>query len=635
MSVKLSRPSKPKQGSNSNPTGGGQLKPIDQLKRESSVSLRALGQLPNTEITFSNQEAGVKPDQIRLPVPTSRITKDPELHRLYRGRVDQIAVRHAFHNHQLHQRLKPKQPLAAQLYDALEETRLEAAGGSNRAGIAANLNAFFNHQLGEEGKLSQQVASQENLPLALRLLTRQRLSGQTPPPQLDRLLKGWRDQLPDSLDQLIDRLQDQIHDQSAFGEAAKELLRELQYHSNSEGEEESPEDNDSEQDSESDGDNQIRGEQDMEEDSFQDMQPQSDDQGEQEGQEDGDALEDMDDSEGLDLDQTPDEPGGEPHEWRPEHDLTTVAKEKFYHAYRTDYDEIVEPHDLCELQELLLLRQALDEHLVNLQSVVAKLANRLQRKLLAQQQRGWEFDLEDGYLDSAKLARVIIDPSSPLSYKWERDTDFKDTIVTLLIDNSGSMRGRPITIAAVCADILARTLERCGVKSEILGFTTVAWKGGQSRERWVEAGKPVSPGRLNDLRHIIYKPADVPYRRARTNLGLMLREGLLKENIDGEALLWAHQRLLARKEDRRILMVISDGAPVDDSTLSVNEGNYLERHLRDVIADIEGHSTIELVAIGIGHDVSRYYQHAVTIVDVNQLGGAITDQLADLFARSI
>ncbi len=305
-----------------------------------------------------------------------------------------------------------------------------------------------------------------------------------------------------------------------------------------------------------------------------------------------------------------------------------------YKAYSARFDEIVTAEELCEPEELERLRAYLDKQLSNLSSIVARLANRLQRKLMAQQNRSWEFDLEEGMLDPARLVRIIIDPQQPLSFKREKDMNFRDTVVTLLLDNSGSMRGRPITVAATCADILARTLERCGVKVEILGFTTRAWKGGQSREAWLQGGKPQNPGRLNDLRHIIYKAADAPWRRARRNLGLMMREGLLKENIDGEAVDWAHKRLLARTEQRRILMVISDGAPVDDSTLSVNPGNYLEKHLRAVIDEIENRSPVELIAIGIGHDVTRYYKRAVTIVDAEELGGAMTDKLAELFDES-
>jgi cobaltochelatase CobT len=317
--------------------------------------------------------------------------------------------------------------------------------------------------------------------------------------------------------------------------------------------------------------------------------------------------------------------------WRPPESRGQDRQGPDYKAFSTRFDEVVDAADLCDPDELDRLRSYLDKQLASLSGVVSRLANRLQRRLMAQQSRAWDFDLEEGQLDPARLSRVIIDPTSALSYMQERDTDFRDTVVTLLLDNSGSMRGRPITVAATCADILARTLERCGVRVEILGFTTRAWKGGQAREAWLQAGKPASPGRLNDLRHIIYKAADAPWRRARKNLGLMMREGLLKENIDGEALAWAHGRLLARAENRRIMMVISDGAPVDDSTLSVNPGNYLERHLRWVIDDIETRSPVELIAIGIGHDVTRYYRRAVTIVDAEELGGAMTDKLAELF----
>ena len=330
-----------------------------------------------------------------------------------------------------------------------------------------------------------------------------------------------------------------------------------------------------------------------------------------------------------DIDEEEAPEGEEP--WRPELPFSSLSNENFYRVYTNQFDEVIGAEDLCDAEELGRLRNYLDKQLASLQGVVARLANRLQRRLMAQQNRSWEFDLEEGLLDAARLTRIIINPLHALSFKVEHDTQFRDTVVTLLLDNSGSMRGRPITVAATCADILARTLERCGVKVEILGFTTRAWKGGQSREKWLADGKPANPGRLNDLRHIIYKAADTPWRRARRSLGLMMREGLLKENIDGEALIWAHNRLLARSEQRRILMVISDGAPVDDSTLSVNSGNYLERHLRQVITDIEQRSPIELIAIGIGHDVTRYYRRAVTIIDAEELGGAMTEKLAELF----
>jgi cobaltochelatase CobT len=306
-----------------------------------------------------------------------------------------------------------------------------------------------------------------------------------------------------------------------------------------------------------------------------------------------------------------------------------------YKVFTQKYDEIVKAAELCPPDELDQLRALLDKQLENLAGAVARLANKLQRRLMAKQNRSWQFDLEEGLLDTARLTRVVTDPLQALSFKVENDTEFRDTVVTLLIDNSGSMRGRPITIAAICGDILARTLERCGVKVEILGFTTRAWKGGKSREAWLEANRPPNPGRVNDIRHIIYKAADEPWRHARRNLGLMMREGLLKENIDGEALEWARKRLMARPEQRRIMMVISDGAPVDDSTQSVNAGNYLEAHLRQVIEDIETRSPIQLVAVGIGHDVTRYYRRAVTLLDAEELAGALTDELAALFDEEL
>ena len=337
------------------------------------------------------------------------------------------------------------------------------------------------------------------------------------------------------------------------------------------------------------------------------------------------------------LDRESDMPEGlrRPEPWRPNQSVLENPEAFGYKVFTRAYDEIVGAEELCDADELERLRAFLDKQLQALHGAVARLANRLQRRLLAQQNRGWDFDLDEGMIDAARLARVIVDPMHPLTFKQERETEFRDTVVTLLLDNSGSMRGRPIMVAACSADILARTLERCGVKVEILGFTTRAWKGGHAREQWLNAGKPAFPGRLNDLRHIVYKSADAPWRRSRRNLGLMMREGLLKENIDGEALAWAHNRLLARPEQRRILMMISDGAPVDDSTLSVNSGSYLERHLRQVIEEIETRSPVELVAIGIGHDVTRYYRRAVTVTDAEELAGVMTDKLAELFDEDV
>jgi cobaltochelatase CobT len=441
----------------------------------------------------------------------------------------------------------------------------------------------------------------------------------------------WRADVESAAGRDFQKLKEALANQDAFARAARQLIRDLKL--GDESADLQDEDQDDSQDQENaDGQSNETGE---------DQSDSSESQGYgAQGEETEDASEQEDASETVaDQAQTEmqmgsgdeEEPGRAERPWLPPGALSNEPLGQQYHAYTVKFDEIVDADQLCDAEELGRLRNHLDQQLSHLQGVIGKLANRLQRRLMAQQNRSWEFDLDEGTLDAARLARIVANPMHALSFKKEKDTNFRDTVVSLLIDNSGSMRGRPITVAAMSADILARTLERCGVKVEILGFTTRAWKGGQSREQWLAAGKPANPGRLNDLRHIIYKPADAPWRRARKNLGLMLREGILKENIDGEALLWAHNRLLARTEERKIMMVISDGAPVDDSTLSVNPGNYLERHLRDVIDWIETRSPVELIAIGIGHDVTRYYRRAVTIVDADQLGGTMMEQLASLF----
>src|SRR5438128_4157062 len=427
-----------------------------------------------------------------------------------------------------------------------------------------------------------------------------------PPPSARRVVDLWRPWLEGKIGKDIAELERSVSDQDSYARATRRLIQDLDLDlgelDDSSSDENQGEGEESESDNQSDsGESASSG-----------AQPSMDgspaDSADGDAEEDGDAEADGEMMPGASDDDPgrPGRPGVQPR-GRPDENAV-------YRAFSTVADEVIEADKLCDSDELGRLRHLLDQQLSHLQSVIARLANRLQRRLLAKQTRAWEFDLEEGILDAARLSRVVTNPILPLSYKRERETEFRDTVVTLLIDNSGSMRGRPITVAAMSGDILARTLERCGVKVEILGFTTRAWKGGQSRERWITAGKPQNPGRLNDLRHIVYKPADAPWRRARRNLGLMLREGILKENIDGEALMWAHNRLLGRPEERKILMVISDGAPVDDSTLSVNPGNYLEKHLREVIREIERQGTVELTAIGIGHDVTRYDRRAVTIV---------------------
>ena len=466
------------------------------------------------------------------------------------------------------------------------------------------------------------------LSTALGLVVREALTGRAAPAAAAPGLAMVRDWIEEKTD--LSALALALDDQRAFQGLTRKLLEDLQLIDA----EPAPEEGEDEESDQAEGDEGEQGDQPDEGDAdagegeaqVESRGQQSDaDKQEGEGQEtDGDDVEDADGDPGDDG-----EEGMQPV--RPNRPPADLSPQFDYRVWTTQFDEVIAATELCDADELARLRTYLDQQLVHLQSTVSKLANRLQRRLMAQQNRSWDFDQEEGLLDAARLARVVVSPGSSLSYKIERDTEFRDTVVTLLIDNSGSMRGRPISIAAISADILARTLERCGVKTEILGFTTRAWKGGQSRETWLAAGRPPQPGRLNDVRHIVYKKADEPWRRARDSLGLMMREGLLKENIDGEALLWAHGRMLARPEERRILMVISDGAPVDDSTLSVNSGSYLERHLRQVIDWIEKKSPVELVAIGIGHDVTRYYSRAVTIMDAEQLGGTIIEQLAALF----
>ena len=595
----------------------------EDFKRATANTLRAMAGVPDTQITYQPGPAALNGKRIRLPSP-SRALPASETAKL-RGAADAMALRLRYHDDALHNARQPGSREAREAYDALERTRIEIIGAAHMAGVTANLRGRLNEEC--EGNGLDRMTARDQLPLgtALSLLARDRMDPAAIPDSAKHILDMWRNTLGPEAEAALDELATTRNDQSRYIRAARKLLAAVDL---AEGESE-PADSD---DSESDDDS---NEETSQQDNSQDGESQSESQENPmlatapemtEGASPEDYEQDESDSEDMAAD-AGDAPAGP----QPRRNSLPSDDHTAYRAFTRAFDEEIDAEDLCDPEELTRLRQQLDQQLQHLHAVVAKLANRLQRRLLAQQTRAWEFDLEEGMLDSARLSRIIVDPLLALTYKRERDTDFRDTVVTLLIDNSGSMRGRPITVAAMCGDILARTLERCAVKVEVLGFTTRAWKGGQSREQWIAAGKPAMPGRLNDLRHIIYKSADAPWRRARKNLGLMLREGLLKENIDGEALLWAYRRLLARPEHRRILMVISDGAPVDDSTLSVNAGNYLERHLRDVIRDIESRNAVELIAIGIGHDVTRYYRRAVTIVDAEELGGTMMRKLTELF----
>jgi cobaltochelatase CobT len=602
--------------------------PAEPFKRAIAGCIRAIAGRAELDVAFAAEKPALTAERVRLPEPPRRMTKQDAA--ILRGHADSMALKLAVHNPAVHKRMLPQGSEARAVFEAVEQARVEAIGARRMEGVAANLTAMLDDRF---HKNFADVSERTDAPLedALAMMVRERLTGMKPPPAARKLVDLWREYVESRSTRELNRLADEIDDQRGFAEAMHELLTSLDMGEEqfSDREEDDGKDEDDQNPDQADEQNAADSEDSDDGSSPEDSKLAADDTSEETTDTDetpsSDRPEDFDATDGNDA--------AEP--WRPRDMGRNEPHGPDYRAFTTRFDEIVGAEDLCDPEELARLRSYLDKQLQHLQGVVARLANRLQRRLLAKQNRAWEFDLEEGMLDPARISRVIIDPFQPLSFKREKDTNFRDTVVTLLLDNSGSMRGRPITVAATCADILARTLERCGVKVELLGFTTRAWKGGQSRESWLAASKPQNPGRLNDLRHIIYKAADAPWRRARKNLGLMMREGLLKENIDGEALDWAHKRLLARPESRKILMMISDGAPVDDSTLSVNPGNYLERHLRYVIEDIETRSPVELIAIGIGHDVTRYYRRAVTIVDAEELGGAMTDKLAELFDDEI
>ena len=603
----------------------------EPFKRALTGCVRAIAGDHELEVSFAaNDRPGMTGERIRLPdLPKKATVNDVAV---TRGLGDSMALKKACHNQRVHMQLAPEGPDARAIYDAAEQARVEAIGARRMAGVAKNLTSMLEDKYTKANFAG--ISAKENAPLeeAVALIVREKLTGLRPPEAAGQVVDLWRDFIEGKAGDVMGGLEGAIDDQDAFARvvrtmlSAMEMAEDIGDNSEAESEEDPPSDEDQPRSQEENP--QASPEEEAGTESAPAEESQTSDEEMDAGEMDGAEVGDDDTMDDRDEDaETP----GETR--RPNTPFDDVNLKVDYKVYTTEFDEEITAEDLCEEAELDRLRAFLDKQLANLQGVVGRLANRLQRRLMAQQNRAWDFDLEEGYLDTARLPRLIIDPMQPLSYKMERDTNFRDTVVTLLLDNSGSMRGRPITVAATCADILARTLERCGVKVEILGFTTKAWKGGQSREKWLANGKPATPGRLNDLRHIIYKSADAPWRRARRNLGLMMREGLLKENIDGEALIWAYSRLLRRSEQRRILMVISDGAPVDDSTQSVNSGNYLERHMAAVIDEIENRSPIELLAIGIGHDVTRRYRRAVTIVDAEELAGAMTEQLAALFGE--
>lgn len=580
--------------------------------------MRAISGLEELEVSFGKGKAYIQGNRARVPMP-DHLLQQEQLASL-RGMADKFALRARFHDEDFHRRQKPITGIARDIFESVEEARIEAIGSRLMQGVADNLNANLEEQCRSFGYDKLEDASQAPLGEAVGFLVREKLTGTPVPPTAAMLLDYWRDHIEECIGDELDHLDEAIYDQREFVRLTRRLLSGLGL--GDEWREELLDQEADEQDQDDpDGDDKEAG----------------DDVSQDEVSGDADMAEaiegevpvDIDAADLTDAEADEDEAGATP-EMRGEKNWHRPRKSN-YKAFSTAFDELVLADEVCEPKELDRLRGLLDNHLQNARVIISKLANRLQRKLLAQQRRTWEFDLDEGLLDASRLTNIIMDPFQPLAFKREKEMRFRDTVVSLLIDSSGSMRGRSITIAAMCADILGRTLERCGVKVEILGFTTRAWRGGQSRELWLASGKPQQPGRLNDLRHIVYKSADVPWRRARKNLGLMMREELLKENIDGEALLWAHNRIVCRQEERRILMVISDGLPVDNSTLLVNPSNYLEQHLKYAIDQIENHSDVELVAIGIGHDVTHHYRRAVTVTDAEQLGDAMTEQLVKMF----
>ena len=601
--------------------------PADPFKKALAEATKAMANEPDLNVAFSVDPPGMANDTIRLPQVSRRMTRDEVL--LARGTADAYALRLRFHNDATHTKYAPQGQMARDMYEAMETARCEAMGARAMPGTAGNIDAKIADEAARLGY--EQITDKAQAPLATAAgyLVRHLATGRDLPKGADTVMDLWRDFMDAEAGDTMGNINEVLSDQIEFARLARQIIADLGY-GDQLGDDPDTQDQDQDQDAEEDADEQEQPENEGGEDQDDsDQQDESSDeqQADSEDQQAQVSMEDMDDMDMSDEAEMADgEPPLEPPPPPPHSDA-----DPNYKVYATDFDEEIKAEDLAEPAELERLRAYLDQQLEPLKGAVSRLANKLQRRLQAQQNRSWLFDLEEGILDAGRLARVVCNPTTPLSFKQEKDTEFKDTVVTLLLDNSGSMRGRPISIAAICADVLARTLERCQVKVEILGFTTRAWKGGQSREKWLSEGRTQTPGRLNDLRHIIYKGADVPWRRTHANLGLMMKEGLLKENIDGEALEWAHRRMCARPEARRILMVISDGAPVDDSTLSVNSASYLEKHLRDVIAMVEKRKAVELIAIGIGHDVTRYYDRAVTITDVEQLAGAMTEQLASLF----
>lgn len=601
--------------------------PADPFKKALAEATKVMADDPDLSVSYTVDPSGISGDSVRLPQVSRRMTKEEVL--LARGTADALALRHKYHDDATHARYAPPGDMARDLYEALETARCEAMGARDMPGTASNIDVKITHEAIRRGYDQCKQPADAPLSVAAGYLVRHLATGRPLPDAAANIMELWRPFIEQQAGGSLDDLQEKLSDQSEFAKFARQIISDLGY-GDQLGDDPDEIDDEQQDDAQDDADEQPDPDSSGQDDNDDEQAEADAEQSQEQQQDESQAQISTDEMADEELAEDTEMPDGEAPLEPPAPPPVSDA-DPDYRVYLDTHDEEIAAEELAEPQELERLRAYLDQQLEPLKGAVSRLANKLQRRLQAQQNRSWEFDREEGILDAGRLARVVAQPTTPLSFKVEKDTEFRDTVVTLLLDNSGSMRGRPISIAAICADVLARTLERCNVKVEILGFTTRAWKGGQAREAWLAEGRPQQPGRLNDLRHIIYKNADAPWRRVRPNLGLMMKEGLLKENIDGEALEWAHRRMIARQEARKILMVISDGAPVDDSTLSVNPANFLEKHLRDVIAMVEKRRQVELLAIGIGHDVTRYYDRAVTITDVEQLAGAMTEQLAALF----
>ncbi|MDA9613975.1 cobalamin biosynthesis protein CobT [Pelagibacteraceae bacterium] len=592
---------------------------LDTFKRALSSTVKAIAEDKEIEVIFGNNSTS---SEEKIILPEINNVFDLDNIATIRGVADNEALIYKYRNNDTYSEFLPNKEKNKKIYESLENTRIQILGSKYMRGVKSNLLSLYEKNCNE--KNYSNVTSQSDLEIehALEIYLKKKIDTNIVPKSASHALSYWSKWLDSKVGTSIDGLLENVNNQEKFAKLTNKLISDLKLYDSNENKDESEDDNKGQQTEELDNPDidETESQSSMSDDDMENTEEEvQSEESELPVDENNEEMQDLEDDGSENV----------KPQYKESKSVETILSE--YMVYSNKYDEIITAQDLCEDEELNRLRKYLDQQLKSFQTIISRLANRLQRKLLAKQNRSWEFNIEEGLLDTSRLTRVITDPFYSLSFKKEKDTDFKDTVVSLLIDNSGSMRGRPITVAAMSADILARTLEKCGVKVEILGFTTKAWKGGKSRESWMQNNKPPSPGRLNDLRHIIYKAADEPWRRSKKNLGLMMREGLLKENIDGEALLWAHKRLQNRYEARKILMVISDGAPVDDSTLSVNSGNYLEKHLRGAINWIENKSDVQLLAVGIGHDVTRYYKKAVTIVDAEQLADVMTEQLVDLF----